>query len=507
MQEIQNLSKLLRKIQDIACATHESIERTGVCPLRDFESGMAGRHRIYDEEARLEVFWQMLVYTLPRFELQARFQLDMSRNTKDADAALIVRQIRGSVPRIWSYRKSYESGFVHTDFGPGKHKELAVEGCLMADGRIVDDVHVYALGWTLTYNDRIYLICADELNRDLAFSIEIHHPFPKHLNDDEFWEESFTSIVEKVYESRCHATFRDRVSSLSTEYSPESNYARLQSILNNEITVQTRNAPSIHATIAMGTAKEIVSDAERRLVRYLPTIRRQAEIYDYLLRRYLEAHGCDESGEMPQAHRSLLMADPLGLLCLSEEDPVCRRLSPRDTIKQALSIDADSECAEPSAQRCSKVNEAFGVYARERRWLASFPCMDLGIESHAVKFGIPYDDIKLVFAPELFDYRVPVAPQGDVLKQFQTKFGLYVPDDEPPVFGEAIEICMSRQFSRTGNMSSIAQWIYKVCDRWRYCKSEIELASSGGRRRVNKTTQSLLHKGLSQLADIFKSNS
>ena len=57
----------------------------------------------------------------------------------------------------------------------------------------------------------------------------------------------------------------------------------------------------------------------------------------------------------------------------------------------------------------------------------------------------------------------------------------------------------------SGNMSQIAQWIYKVCDRWRYCKSEIELVTSGMQRRVNKTTQTLLHKGLSQLADIFRS--
>ena len=78
-------------------------------------------------------------------------------------------------------------------------------------------------------------------------------------------------------------------------------------------------------------------------------------------------------------------------------------------------------------------------------------------------------------------------------------------DDESPKFGEALDICMSRQFSRTGNMSQIAQWIYKVCDRWRYCKSEIELVTSGMQRRVNKTTQTLLHKGLSQLADIFRS--
>ena len=91
MQEIQKLSKLLQEIQDIACVTHEAVERTGVCPLRDFESGIAGHHRAYDEETRFTVLWQMLIYTLPRFELQARFQIDMGQKTTNADAALIVR--------------------------------------------------------------------------------------------------------------------------------------------------------------------------------------------------------------------------------------------------------------------------------------------------------------------------------------------------------------------------------------------------------------------------------
>ncbi len=496
MQEIQKLSKLLQEIQDIACVTHEAVERTGVCPLRDFESGIAGHHRAYDEETRFTVLWQMLIYTLPRFELQARFQLDMSKNTTKADAALIVRQIRSSAPRIWSYRRSYESGFVHTDFGPRKHKELAIDGCLLADGRIVDDAHIYALGWTLTYNDKIYLICADELDRDLAFSIEILHPFPKHLDDDEFWEESFTSIIEKVYGTHRLTTFNDRLSSVATDYSPESLYARLQCFMNGEMTVQSRNTPSIHATVAMESGEEIVSNVNRRLVRFMPTIRRQTEVYQYLFRRYLEANGCDESGEMPHAHRSLLMSDPLGLLCLSDDELARLGLSPRDTIKQALSLESvDLTCVE----------DAFAIYMHERRWLASFPCMDLSVESHAMKFGIPYDDIKLVFSPELLEFRVPIAPQGEVLKQFQTKYGLYMADDESPKFGEALDICMSRQFSRTGNMSQIAQWIYKVCDRWRYCKSEIELVTSGMQRRVNKTTQTLLHKGLSQLADIFRS--
>ena len=116
MQEIQKLSKLLQEIQDIACVTHEAVERTGVCPLRDFESGIAGHHRAYDEETRFTVLWQMLIYTLPRFGLQARFQLDFIFITLKAYAALIASQSRSGAPRIWSYRLSYVCFFLHMIF-------------------------------------------------------------------------------------------------------------------------------------------------------------------------------------------------------------------------------------------------------------------------------------------------------------------------------------------------------------------------------------------------------
>ncbi len=500
MQDIQKLSQLLQEIQDIACATHEAIEKTGLCPLRDFETGLAGNHRAYDAETRLTVLWQLLVYTSPRFELQARFQYEMSKNTPNSDVALIVRQIRSSAPRIVSYRKSYDKGFAHTDFGPTKHNEMAADGCLFADGRIAGDAHIYAIGWMLSFNDKIFLICADEISREEAFSAETAEPFPKHSDDDEFWSELFMPIIGTVYQSRRHATLSNRVASLRTAHAPEAEYARFQALMSEQIAPQSRAAETINAFVAEHSAEEIADYAQRLAARRAwADAKDRSQAINRLAVRILRAVGCDETGNMPHAHRAVLAGDPAGLLLLPDDLPSRSRFSPRDTIKQAL--DAGEKMGETAAK------DAFEVYMRERRWLASFPCVDLSAEDHAMKFGIPYDGIRRIFSPELMTYRAPIAPQGDVLKQFQTKFGDYMPESEEfPTFEDALSKCMSRQFSRTGNMSQIAQWIYKVCDRWRYCKSQIEMSASGPRRSVNKATQSLLHKGLSQLADMFKTS-
>lgn len=511
-KEIDILSRDLGEVQAIALAAHESLERAGYNPLRDFEAGLAGNMRAYDLETRVGCLWQFLVYTTPRFELQSRFHNEMTKLMCDAQNSLIVRQLRSRAPRIWSYRQSYQCGFAHTDFGPTKHNEIALSGCLFADGRINDAEHSYAYGWTLSFHDKIYLICADELTRDEAFSIESLHAFPVHQDDEAFWDECFTPIVGTVYEAHRYAVLTNRRVSCRVDDAPEAFYASLQNALSSVVGASTiYQNTNLNAFVATHSAKEILDHVRHIAETHYPAKSHLHELWhEQLALRILEAVGCDAEGNMPHAHSSLLLADPVALLCLPDDNPILQNMGARETIKHALARENSKNAneisvnAENDAQNSKEIEKAFEIYRRERRWLASFPAFDLALEEHAVRFGIPVDAIKTLFHPDLLDFRVPIAPQGDVLKQLQTKFGFYAPDADFPRFIDVMEAFSSRQFAKNGNMASIAQWIFKVCYRWRYCKTQIDLTESGMQRSVNQETRSLLHRGLSNLADMFK---
>ena len=498
MTSLQKLSKILSDVQDTALQLHERSEQTGVVPILDFERSILPYSRRFSDEVRASMLWHFLLFTEPRIVSQKQFQTALSTRLTRPEAELVVRQLMCRPPRAWSYRCSYQKAFVHALAGPNRQQEISVDGCLCACGGIETVEHIYALGWLITYEDKTFFIHAAPLTLEQIRIIEMISPFPKQLDADDFWEETLFEILRAIFEASPLTALISQKALESTDYNPEQRHNVLQRILTTTLTAASyRNALPFHICVATRSPEEIVDQATQIVSANIGTTRRTA--HTTLLRnRFLEACGCDNEGNMPCAHISLLTADPLALLLLPTEHPVFTKLSPRDSIKQGLLYDEQNGTHE--------IKDAFETYQNERRWLTAFPCFDFNCELHASKFGIPIQSIELIFDPRIFTARLPITPQDDVLRQLQTKFGFYQPDTPPPTFDAILKALTHRSFQTYGNMSNIVNWIMSCCSRWRYCMTEIEPDATGTQRTVNQTNQKLLKKGLKGLADMFKKN-
>lgn len=495
MDSLQKLSKILADVQDIALQLHENSESDGVAPLLDFERSILPYSRRFADDVRAFMLWNLLLFTEPRITSQKQFQTALSTRLTRPEAALVVRQLMCRPPRAWSYRCSYQKAFVHSLAGPNNHTEISVDGCLSATGTVETADHIYALGWIVTYEDKTFLIHATPVTLEQIRIIEMMSPFPKQLNEDDFWEETLFEILQDIFEATPLFSLISQRKLEATDYNPEARHNVLQRILTSNMSTGVFHAMPFQSIVATATADQIVQAAQKIVASHVGTTKRTAHIVT-LQNRLLEACGCDADGNMPHAHISLLMADPIALLLLPQDSPIFTRFSPRDSIKQALAFDEQNNTHEAT--------DAFAIYQRERRWLSAFPCFDFNNESHAQKFGIPTQILQNIFDPALFKACLPIPPQDDVLRQLQTKFGFYLPDNEPPTFEAVLRALTSRNFQTHGNMASIVTWIINCCSRWRYCMSEIEPTVTGAQRTVNQANQKLLKKGLKGLADMFK---
>lgn len=493
----QTLAEHLDKIQTAALTAHERTERAGQCPLRDIERGLLGAARTFPTEIRLSVLWNLMLFTMPRFERQDALQNIMGLKFDDPETSLIARQLRSSAPRVWSYRFAYDRSFAHTIAGPRKNCEIALNGCVDASGDIPSREHLYVLGWTLSFKDKIFLVAAGTLTQSQAFSIETIRPFPRHMADDDFWEETFTQILTTLYPPTAVCTPDAAPADAPTPYNPESFFLKLQRIFSTSISAQlNRGHGDIFECAATRTPPEILQRVRDEILRH-PDLRLNEKSAAKMERRFLEAIGCDETGNMPHAHIASLINEPAALLCLPESEPMLKNIDARAPIKRALALESPDAPARPVA-------DAFKVFVRERRWLAAFAAFDFSCEEHAARFGIPIDQIRRIFSPQLFATPIPNPPQGDLLRQLQTKFGLYLPDNPPPSFQDVIDAMQSRNFCRAGNHCAIAQWIISACDKWRNHATQISPEISSGQRNINAANHRLLQKGLSQLADMFR---
>ena len=496
MSSLQKLSQILSDVQDTALQLHERSEQDGVVPILDFERSILPYNRRFSDEVRATMLWNFLLFTEPRITTQKKFQTSLSARLTRPEAALVVRQLMCRPPRAWSYRCSYQKAFVHALTGPNHQIEISVDGCLDASGSTETVDHVYALGWIITYEDKTFFIYAATLTLDQIRIMEMISPFPKQLNADDFWEENLCEILRSIFEATPLVTLGNQKALESTDYNPEQRHHVLQRILTTTLAAANyRNATPFHVVVATQTPDEIVEHAAQIVATNIGTTRRTT--YTTLVRnRFLEACGCDPDGNMPRAHISLLTSDPIALLLLPDDHPVFNKLSARDSIKQALAYDEQNNSHD--------IKDAFEIYQRERRWLASFPCFDFSNETHAVKFGIPIQTLQTIFEPRLFTAQLPITPQDDVLRQLQTKFGFYQPDTPLPTFDAVLRALTHRSFQTNGNMSDIVTWLINCCSRWRYCMTEIEPDATNTQRTVNQTNQKLLKKGLQGLANMFK---
>lgn len=490
---LHKLSEILSTVCDSALELHEKFEKSGEKPIEDFERYILSGNRRFSDEVRANVIWHLLLFTEPRLQLQKKFQTSLNARMPSPDAAIVVRQLLCSPPKAWSYRHSYQRGFAHPLAGPNAHTEISIDGCLSASGTILEDDHLYGIGWTLTFEDQIFFVHTSALNQNQVYEIESCRPFPLPQKEDDFWEEHLLKIVQNLFNSLPFVKETASIAPQKTAYEPEHRFERLAKILMGSLSsgvVRTRS--SLHISAATETPEQIVENVRQTVQSSLT----KSDIYMFetLCERTLEAIGCDSDGQMPRAHQSLLTGDPLGLLLLPEAHPIFQHLSPRDSIRQAL------QCEDFEA--LTEINQAYQIYQRERRWLAAFPCFDFTIEEHATKFGLPVDMIKQIFDPRLLSSHLPIVPQGEALKQLQNKFGFYMQDAQPPVFGMVLDAMTSRSFQKTGMMSSIVQWFMTYCDRWRYCLCEIE--PDNAQRKVSKSNQKLLQKGLKDLSAMFK---
>ena len=486
----QKLSKLLENIQDTAFLTHESIEREGIVPIIDFERSYA-ESRQFESWTHADIFWNLLIFTQPRTEIQQQFQNVLATRLASPETAFIVHQIMCRPPRVWSYRLSYRRGFAHTVAGPQKHNEISIDCCISATGAPVTDEHLYAIGWTLSFEDKIYLICAAAISQDEVFEIENVRPFPLQFEDDDFWEENLGQILGILAPARQPSISFPTAAVRRTNNSPEYRFEKVHALVRSALS-PVFDGGTIQAFVATATPEQILQKVDEIVHRQSFNSERVSA--ETLRRRLIQAIGCDETGAMPCAHRSMIINDPTALLLLPPEHPVFETVHARDPIRNALAVES---CRDD-------IERAFSVYLRERRWLNAFPCFDFTIENHAAVWGIPVDALHDIFAPELFSAHLPISPKGDVLKQLQNKFGMYLPDQPVPGFQEVLDVLTSRAFARTGCMSQIAQWIVACCSRYRYCLSEIEPDISSAQRSINADNQRLLKKGLQSLADMFK---
>ena len=482
------LSKILEEIFDATLGVHEQLEKEGIVPLLEFERCILPGNRRFSDETRAIILWNLLVFTQPRIASQKQFQNLLNTKLPNTEAAIIVRQLICSPPRAWSYRKSYQRGFAHCLAGPNAHNEISVKGCLKASGYIDTSDHLYVIGWTITFNDEIYLICADTLTQKQVYQIESVKPFPFPLHDDDFWEESILAILQKIYEVFPTFSISPLPALAFTDYAPERMTQRLSQLLaGNTRIVKTQ----LQAIVALKGPDEILK-AVQQCTREKPGD--SPEFTKKLRLRLLESVGCDENGIMPRAHSSLLAADPIALLLLPEDHPVFQKHNPRDPIKLALQFE--------ESQGTHDIRDAFETYRHERRWLAAFPCCDFNCEEHTSKFGFPMDAIRAIFAPKLFETTLPILPQGEFLRQIQKKYGYYNQPKQNYPFGELLNVASSIYITLGRNTCDFVQWLMNCCDRWRYCLSNIE--PDNAKRILNQDNQKLLHKGLRELSAMFK---
>lgn len=488
------LSEIFSSIRDTALEVHEKFEEKGKNPLNELENYILGKERRFDNAARSTTLWAILLFTQPRLAVQKSFQDAVNSKLPGSEAALIVRHLTCNAPRAWSFRRSYQRGFAHTLAGPNAHSEISVDGCLSNWGTIEQGDHLYIIGWTLTFADHIFIIYAGQISMQQVHAIEKIRPFPLQLAEDDFWEENLMEMIGDIHESYPVTVFSNKVSPETTDFNPEHKFERLKHIICETVSsAVVRSAGSLQMTAAVSSSDDILKSVEMLVSRHL-SLPKDENLLSPLRHRVLEAIGCDDEGNMPHAHNSLLLADPVGLLLLPETHDIFKKVGPRDCIRIALQAEASMDSDD--------VSKEFSIYQRERRWLAAFPCFDLNSEEHAAYFGIPFDSIEQIFSPLLFTSCLPIIPQGDVLRQLQNKYGFFQPDTPVPTFKAVAEAINSRSFVRSGNMLLIVQWIMTCCDRWRYCLCEIEPEKNS--RTINQSNQKLLHKGLKSLSDMFK---
>ena len=488
--DTHKLSKCLAKIQEAALLTHEAIEREGVVPIIDFERSFS-ETRPFESWTHADIFWNLLIFTPARTVLQQEFQNQLATRLASSETSFVMHQMMCRPPRVWSYRVSYERGFAHAVAGPQKHSEISIDCCITAGGQPVTDEHLYALGWTLSFEDRIYLICASQISASNLYNIEQVRPFPLQFADDDFWEENLGAIVSLLAPSEAPSLSFPTAAVRRTGYAPEYRYERVGALVRAALSPAIDGC-TIQQFVATAEPAQILDKVAKQVARLSYNNERVSA--ETLKSRLLEAIGCDETGEMPCAHQTLLVNDPVALLLLPIDHPVFESVHPRDPIRAALAV---ASCHDDVAR-------AFEIYRRERRWLCAFRCFDFTIESHAAVFGIPADDMRALFLPELFTAHLPIVPKGDALKQLQNKFGYYMPDQDPPSFGNVLNDMLSRAYPRTGNMAATVQWLIACCSRYRYCLSEIEPDAVATQRSVSHDNQKLLKKGLTSLADMFR---
>lgn len=487
---LKKLSTILQTIQDTSLEAHQRLELKGMIPLYQFEHIILG-NRQFDNDVRARILWHFMIFSRARTVSQQELQNAVGSRLPDHETSFVMRQLLCASPRVWSFRRSYEKSFAHTISGPGRHKEISVCACLSVTGDIDTREHLYAYGWTLSFGEEIYLIFMDALSTQQVQQIEQYRPFPLQLNDNDFWEENEINILKILYPMQFPCSILMFSNPEKTTYMPDAVYQKLQKILISSLSGNVAFMPTLPEIAATHDAKgilEIIQD----LVNRQHLLTQNAE---KLKTRLLEAIGCDTDGNMPKAHDSLLMADPIALLLLPNDHPVFEVLHERDSIRLALRYEEE--------HGGSDITDAFKRYRRERRWLAAFPCFDFSIESHAAQFGIPMHSLERIFDSKLFSSSLPIVPQGDVLRQLQNRYGFYQQDSDPPKFSIVLDTINSRGFNRSLNMAAIAQWIVSYCDRYRYCLCKIE-PEAVVQRSIDKSNQKLLNKGLQDLAKMFK---
>ena len=499
IDDAAQLAECLLHIQDLALKIHEQFEERSCPLLRWFEQNVFGVSRRVQEDAFCTVVWNCLLFTQARLVEQKNFQTRIVSSLPDAEHALIMRQISCNAPRVWSYRRSYQRSFAHTINGPNKTREISLNGSLTAWGSVHRDVHLYAYGWLVTYHDKSWLISAAELTREQAACVESIHPYPLHHSDNLFWEEMFIEILQAAYETRPildNTNQRKNVTPALTDYAPELFFSRLQKLIFRQMNGNggVRHAGrDIHEIIARNSSNDIQYAAKCAVQEFT------SSPSPSLVVRFLDAFGCDEDGNLPQAHPMILANDPTALLLLPNDLPIFKSIHERDPIKAALKYETENG-------EDQSVHQAFEQYTAEKRWLMSYSGFDLGCEEHAMVVGLPMDSIKNVFDPRLADSRLPIVPPPDYLKQLQDKFGMYLENEELPMFKDVLNALTSRRIQRGGTCSPIVQWFFNCCQRWRNCLSEIETITQPVCRMADSNSQKLLSNGLSGLAAMFKKN-
>ncbi|MCL2325090.1 MAG: hypothetical protein FWC40_01100 [Proteobacteria bacterium] len=489
LTSLDRLADRLCAIQDVALGVHETLEAQGVCPLMALEHLVFGLYRRLDPDVRASMLWHCLLLTRARLSCVQVFQEQVLSKLGDPTLAFIIRQLMCRAPRVWSYRRSYQRGFVHTVAGPLRHQEISIEGSVLASGMPLAHDHLYALGWTLSFENQTFLVCASLLSNQQIFEVEKIRPYPCHRSDDDYWEETQLTVLHHLYTSHPRLSLEPCIAlGPTTSYAPEKRFARLQRLVLSTIQGDIRRSlRNVHDDVARGDASSVMALVEKA------TEGMGDEVY--FRNRMLEALGCDRDGGMPKAHPAILASDPVALLLLPETAPVFSAIHSRESIKTALAYE--------NITGGSEVKTAFETYCHERRWLMSYDAFDLTNEEHAAIIGVPYDSIRAVFSPMLFEASLPIAPHGEYLRQLQDKFGMYLHESEPPTFRAALEALLSRKIQRVSGVSALVQWVFQCCERWRYCLSDIEPMPYNAHRSLDQSSQTLLRNGLSDLAAMF----